>query len=144
MTDVPNDTIAANRDTLAAEWLKVTKAYPPPISKQGEEPDPREALSLGDWIVGELRSRDADLDRLAGPVCEHDGRRAIEHARSAREEAMSEWAHVFTPDDKDGSTCMAVIGRAVCGYTEQEFCHRRNPPHPSSPAIEEFLRRGSR
>lgn len=84
MTDVPNDTIAANRDALAAEWLKVTTAYPPPISAKGEEPDPRESMSLGDWVVGELRRRDAELLRLAGPVCDNPpckGARAIEHKR---------------------------------------------------------------
>ncbi len=71
--------IAENRDALAAVWRKVTTAYPPPVSREGETPDPREVLSLGDWIVGELRARDEELLRLAGPICALDQRRAVEH-----------------------------------------------------------------
>ena len=58
------DAIEANRDALAAEWTKVSTAYPPPVSPKDGPIDPRESMSLGEWTVHELRARDAEIDRL--------------------------------------------------------------------------------
>lgn len=71
----------------------------------------------------------ADLDRLGGPVCEHDGKRAIDHLDQWLDFGGANYGlvphyHTYNCFDE---------GRLICNRAH-------DVPHPDSPIIEAWLR----